>query len=144
MSLAAQMERFKAKAVSKMDQIPRLIIEEVGGRVVMELSPVGDPTTWKTAPGANYRPGNFRGNWFFGIDAPNGSTHDGVGILTVNNLGAMPAKTIGHKLYISNSVPYAVALEYGHSFQAPAGIVAVIEPELSDIAISVAKRVGAA
>lgn len=52
MSLAATLERFKAKTVDRLDAVAAGTVREVGDRVVLELSPVGDPLTWKTAPGS--------------------------------------------------------------------------------------------
>jgi len=71
--------------------------------------------------------GRFRGNWQFGIGAANtanGSPSDKSGgaseIRIVN--GVMSAQ-MGTKLFVTNSLPYARRLEYGHSKQAPQGMV---------------------
>ncbi len=140
MSLGAQVRAFKTnRAVPLMDAIVGGTIEAVGERA-LELSPVGAPEIWEHAPAADYRPGNFKGNWFYAANAPTTATHDGVGITTINDLPGTPAGAAGLKHYISNSLPYAQALEYGHSSQAPAGIVAVTAVELTSIAERVARE----
>jgi len=143
MGFAAQLAAFRDKTAAKLDEVTRLTVTAVAGRVITELSPVGDPTLWMRSPPASYRPGNFRGNWFYGLGAPNRSTHDGVGITTLNNAEALSSKAGGQKHYISNSVEYAQALEYGHSSQAPAGILGVMAFEMVDIAETSARKVAA-
>ncbi|MNJ81742.1 hypothetical protein D3C77_807050 [compost metagenome] len=40
-------------------------------------------------------------------------------------MGQVQALTIGQTAFIVNNLPYAIPLEYGHSSQAPAGMVRV-------------------
>jgi hypothetical protein len=134
MGFAGVMEAFAEKAMTNYDRVVRETVIEAGDRTVTYLSPVGDPTLWISAPPADYRPGDFRGNWFYSLDRVSNATHDGIGITEVNNLSAMPVEAGGHVHYLSNNLSYSVALERGHSTQAPAGIIAVINVELPDIA----------
>lgn len=142
-SFSAQLAAFKTKTVTKLDTVTRLTIEEAGERIVMELSPVGDPTLWMRAPPASYTPGSFRSNWNYSVGAPDKTTSLATNITTLNGLGEMPAHPAGLKHYIANSLEYAQALEYGHSSQAPAGIVGIIEIELPGLAETAARKAAA-
>ena len=76
--------------------------------------------------------GLFRNNWFSGLNEPNTKTTDKLSNLGPGIIGgsryteALHLSTrykIGDKLYFTNSLPYARRLEYGHSKQAPKGMV---------------------
>lgn len=79
--------------------------------------------------GQNYLGGRFRGNWQFSIDSPATEELDRIdrlGNSTIAELlGQVQSLTIGQTAYIVNNLPYAIPLEYGHSTQAPAGMVRV-------------------
>lgn len=79
--------------------------------------------------GKGYVGGRFRGNWQFSIDTPTEGVLDQVdpsGNVTIAVLRAqVQALTIGQTAYVVNNLPYAVPLEYGHSKQAPGGMVRV-------------------
>lgn len=79
--------------------------------------------------GQGYVGGRFRGNWQFSIDAPATGELDRIdrsGNETIAELKAqVAALTIGQTAYIVNNLPYAIPLEYGHSTQAPGGMVRV-------------------
>lgn len=79
--------------------------------------------------GQGYVGGRFRGNWQFSIDSPATDELDRIdpsGNETIAQLKAqVEALTIGQTAYIVNNLAYAVPLEYGHSTQAPAGMVRV-------------------
>ncbi|WP_368607492.1 hypothetical protein [Pseudomonas fulva] len=79
--------------------------------------------------GQGYVGGRFRGNWQFSIDSPATEELDRIdpsGSETITSLiSQVQALTIGQTAYIVNNLPYAVPLEYGHSTQAPAGMVRV-------------------
>lgn len=140
---AGQLAAFATKTMGHIHEMVRLTILDIGGRVVMELSPVGDPALWQRLPSAEYHPGRFRSNWNYGLGGPDRTTTFSTGITTLNGLDALPAKPAGLIHYISNSLPYAQALEYGHSTQAPAGIIAVIAIEMPGIAEANARRLAA-
>lgn len=72
--------------------------------------------------------GRFRGNWSVSINRQDVSTYDTRGGQAsmsrgMKAIGSYP-KTLPD-FYIQNNLPYAEALENGHSKQAPAGMVAV-------------------
>lgn len=79
--------------------------------------------------GQGYVGGRFRGNWQFSIDSPATAELgriDPSGNETMAELIAqVQTLTIGQTAYIVNNLPYAVPLEYGHSTQAPSGMVRV-------------------
>lgn len=79
--------------------------------------------------GEGYVGGRFRGNWQFSIDSPATEALDRIdpsGSVTIAELMAqVQALTIGQTAYIVNNLSYAIPLEYGHSTQAPAGMVRV-------------------
>ena len=73
--------------------------------------------------------GRFRGNWMFSIGSPDTSTVDQVdpgGSRSMARIvnGALEFNA-GETAYITNSLPYAIPLEYGHSTQAPSGMVRI-------------------
>ncbi|UIN53613.1 hypothetical protein [Pseudomonas kribbensis] len=79
--------------------------------------------------GKGYVGGRFRGNWQFSIGAPADGVLDQVdpgGNVTLAKLKLQVEQlTIGQTAYIVNNLPYAVPLEYGHSKQAPGGMVRI-------------------
>ncbi len=79
--------------------------------------------------GQGYVGGRFRGNWQFSIDSPATEELDRIDPSGSETIAALlsqvQALTIGQTAYIVNNLPYAIPLEYGHSTQAPAGMVRV-------------------
>lgn len=81
-------------------------------------------TTYKLKAGQNYTGGRFKSNWQVGLGSMNESVDneprsDALGRAQVVLEGFKPGQTI----FLTNNLPYAKKLEYGHSKQAPAGIV---------------------
>ncbi|TLP74743.1 hypothetical protein FEA48_11045 [Pseudomonas nitroreducens] len=76
---------------------------------------------------AGYVGGHFRANWQFGIGSAPGGEVDGIdpsGGATASRLVMeITALRAGEDAYLVNNTPYAIPLEYGHSTQAPAGMV---------------------
>ena len=79
--------------------------------------------------GKDYVGGRFRGNWQFSVGAPADGVLDNVdpsGRMTIALLrGQVESLTAGQIAYIVNNLPYAIPLEYGHSTQAPGGMVRI-------------------
>ncbi|WP_434676225.1 hypothetical protein [Pseudomonas sp. D3-10] len=79
--------------------------------------------------GKDYVGGRFRGNWQFSIDAPADGVLDTIdpsGRMSLALLrGQVTSLTAGQTAYIVNNLPYGIPLEYGHSTQAPNGMVRV-------------------
>lgn len=86
----------------------------------------------KASPG--YTGGHFRGNWQVSFDAP---TTEETGRIDKNGNMTKAAGTyalslfkVGMKaIYFCNNVPYAYPLEFGHSTQAPGGMVRITAAE---------------
>jgi hypothetical protein len=79
--------------------------------------------------GQNYVGGRFRGNWMFSLGSADTTTTDEVdpsGSKSTARIvnGAIEFKA-GDTAFITNSLPYAIPLEYGHSQQAPGGMVRI-------------------
>ncbi|WP_421549115.1 hypothetical protein [Pseudomonas sp. QD4] len=79
--------------------------------------------------GKDYVGGRFRGNWQFSIDIPADGVLDQIdpsGGVTIAVLRTqVQSLTAGQTAYIVNNLPYGIPLEYGHSRQAPGGMVRV-------------------
>lgn len=79
---------------------------------------------------AGYTGGRFRGNWQVGLDAaPQGETgqvdKSGGKTLAAGTLVIERFRVGMHAVYFTNNVPYAYPLEFGHSSQAPGGMVRI-------------------
>lgn len=100
-----------------------------------QKSPVGDPTMWSSPAPAGYTGGQFRANWMYSIGSPDfsvTSSKDPSGGESMRKAQATNY-TMGDKIYISNSLPYAYRLEYeGWSSQAPNGMVRISVVEFRD------------
>jgi hypothetical protein len=89
--------------------------------------------------GQDYVGGRFRGNWNFSIGYPDNSFRiqpDPTGEATMARLvnGAIEFKA-GQTAFIVNNLPYAIPLEFGHSTQAPGGMVRVTVARFQQIVL---------
>lgn len=78
-----------------------------------------------------YVGGRFKNNWYVGLDSQPTATNDtpdasgqgsnsrGMAVLEVFRVGQVSS------IYFTNNLPYAAALENGHSTQAPGGMVGI-------------------
>ena len=113
---------FAKKAGERADDAVRKSMIDLGRSLVL-MSPVGNPDLWKTKyPPKHYVGGTFRRNWQYGVDQePNGIIEgtDAGGEATIAGLSAAitSGPGIGHTLYLSNALPYAMRLEFGWSTQ---------------------------
>ena len=85
--------------------------------------------------GKGYVGGRFRANWNVSYGTPNLSTTESVdkqrGLSEAERALSLP---VGGVVYLSNGLPYAERLEFGHSKrQAPAGMVRITVAEFADI-----------
>ena len=126
MSFAAQLKAIADKAGTKVETVTRKVTVDMAGEIIA-LSPVGNPSVWQSAAPAGYVGGRFRNNWMFGQSQANTATNNGTDPTGANAMSRLSVQIqsaqIGSVWYITNSLPYARALEYGHSSQAPAGMV---------------------
>ncbi|MBX3490904.1 HK97 gp10 family phage protein [Parvibaculum sp.] len=88
--------------------------------------------------------GRFRGNWQVAIgNVPTGTLEidDKEGTATVSRAQAEAMQlTPGESIFLINNLPYARALEYGHSDQAPRGMVRITVQRWQTIADEVARQ----
>lgn len=119
---ALELAQFAEQATEAVDASLREIIFEVAGSLI-RMSPVDS--------------GRFRGNWQFSLMTPDNSTSLNVDPTGTETLGRIVAEagafTAGQVAYITNSLPYAIPLEYGHSTQAPGGMVRVTLARFQEI-----------
>lgn len=142
-SAADQMRAIKAKAMECTEAAVREGMLAVGERTI-ELTPIGDPTLWKQAPPADYRPGKLVSNWNFSQGAIDETTTEQTSVREVNGLQGFTGPFVGKMNYIANSLPYANAIDKGHSpFQAPVGILPILEIEAPDLATEAARKAAA-
>jgi len=70
--------------------------------------------------------GLFRANWQATLDQPyTGATKPANRAGGIDHVIPFAKTANGHIFYLTNKIPYARALEYGHSQQAPMGMVRV-------------------
>ena len=116
--------KFIFKAKSTLQELARDVYLEIGYRIVYR-SPVGDPRKWRPPRWPKgYVPGHFINNWQVGIDqVPVGiiGAVDPMGAGSYARLQKLGRWQIGHTYYFVNNLPYAKALEEGHSLQSPPG-----------------------
>jgi len=97
------------------------------GRII-KSTPVANVSLWEN-PDFGYVGGSLRGGWNVSIGAPDFTE---TGIIDTNGRGtqakasaAMDGYRVGNPLYLTNPLPYAVAVENGWSSQAPVGMLRV-------------------
>jgi hypothetical protein len=113
-SFALDLAKFAQQAQEAIDETLQEVVIELGNSLI-RMSPVDT--------------GRFRGNWQFSISAPAGGTLDtldkGGGDTSARIAGDALYFKAGETAYIVNNLPYAIPLEYGHSDQAPGGMVRI-------------------
>lgn len=121
-SFELQIGQFVQRAKGNVDLVFRKVSLDVFKRVVMK-SPV--------------LTGRFKGNWQVAIgSAPEGvlTIDDKAGTATIAKI---TAATLGLKagqvIHLQNNLEYSIPLEYGHSKQAPAGMVRTTVQEFNAI-----------
>ena len=117
---ASQLAAFAEKTKLSMNTVVRKVAIDITSALIMR-SPV--------------KTGRFRGNWVLGVgslDTSTSDTSDKDGSEALARItGQIAVVEAGGQVFITNSLPYALALERGHSKQAPAGMVAVTAVEMS-------------
>ena len=121
-SFELQLAEFAAQAKGAIDASLREIVIELGGSLI-RMSPVDT--------------GRFRGNWQFSIAAPAGGTLDATDPTGAETTARIVGESIefraGTTAFIVNNLPYAIPLEYGHSDQAPDGMVRITQARFQQI-----------
>ena len=139
---SVQLAEFANRFEEKAETVIRKAAIDILGRIV-ERTPVGNPSLWKNAPPKGYVGGRLRGNWNVGIGYINTA-------LRPIDKGGTETKRRGERviglakpeqdIYITNSLPYAIPVEYGWSSQAPAGMVRVTVAEWNGLIEKAAKE----
>ena len=121
-SFAETLQQFADQTALDMDEAFQKVVIEIGTSLI-RLSPVDT--------------GRFKGNWQFTVDSPATSSldnYDKDGHRTIAELvGSVQVLTFGQTAYLVNNLIYAIALEYGHSQQAPAGMVRITKEGFQQI-----------
>lgn len=135
-TFALQLKAFSDKTKGKADDLVGAVVIKIAQRLD-ERSPVGDAVYWRSKPPKGYIGGRFRGNWQLGVGTlPHGETGrvDPAGASTVSAIIAeIPTEAAGKVFWLANNVPYADAIEHGHSRQAPQGLVGLTAMEFQSI-----------
>lgn len=145
MSFTADLSRFVNKAKSNVDQVVRVVVIDLGTRIIMR-NPVGDTKYWKTKyPPKGYVGGRSRANWQYNFGQMPTSVLevvDTTGAATTRSLtsGVLGAPAAGIH-WIANNVDYIKALEEGWSRQAPNGMVGVTLVEFQTVVSQAARGV---
>lgn len=134
MSFELDLRAFIEKAKGNADQVVKKVGIDMLAKIV-DRSPVGNPSLWQNPPPPGYVGGRFRGNWQVTFNAPataelnridaNGSSTKAAGAAVI------AAYQSGiNSIWLTNTVPYAMALEFGHShIQAPQGMARITAAE---------------
>lgn len=136
MSFSNDIKKFAQKVGSNADMVVRKVVLDIGTSLVNK-TPVGDASYWKSPPPPGYVGGHARGNWSHSIGTQVIQEIEGVdpsGNKSIDRISAsIPVKSAGKVHFVQNSVPYIEALEDGHSRQAPNGMVAITKVEFQGI-----------
>ncbi|MBJ2345577.1 MULTISPECIES: HK97 gp10 family phage protein [Pseudomonas] len=123
-SFSLQLAEFAKQAQEAVDASLREIIIEIGNSLI-RMSPVDT--------------GRFRGNWQMSIDAPPEGTLGALDPTGATATARIAEGSIffraGTTAFIVNNLPYAIPLEYGHSDQAPGGMVRITQARFQQIVL---------
>lgn len=128
-SFALSLKVFADKAPDLARQVVRKVGIDLLTATILR-TPVGNPKLWKSKPPPGYVGGRLRANWTVALVSPDTTTTAAID----NDGGATISKgsqtilggTGTEDIWIMNSLPYAIPVEYGHSgVQAPQGMVRV-------------------
>jgi hypothetical protein len=129
-TFALSLQAFAKKAPEQARTVVRKVAIDLLTATVMR-TPVGNPDLWKNkkAP-KGYVGGRLRANWTVSISAPDLTTTNAIDKDGSSTIAAGTTVINGadgtQDIYMTNSLPYALPIEYGHSgVQAPAGMVRV-------------------
>lgn len=141
------MKRYAETRKMAMGEVVREIVMTVGA-LVDERSPVGNRELWavnisRAARGLpptpkGYVGGHFRANNQYKFGAPGTIEKEGIDPSGATAMSAIKAGVLTSPVaglhYISNAVPYAMALENRHSSQAPSGVYSLAAIDMSNAA----------
>lgn len=122
-SFTDALKGFEAHVEGKVSRVVRGSIEELGDRLI-ERTPKDT--------------GRAKSNWNLSLETPDPHTTERTDIRTLNNIEDIPREAGGFIYFVTNGLPYAPALERGHSQQAPNGMVGLTAmewPQIVDLAV---------
>jgi hypothetical protein len=135
--------RWTEKAKGNADQVLRAVCIGLLNNVVVR-SPVGNPDLWKNPPPPGYVGGRFRANWQVSVAEPPQGARDAIDpsgqVSIVAGQAVIAGVRCGPLVYIVNNLPYSIELEYGHSTQAPAGMVRLATLEYESVVDSAVRN----
>ena len=116
------LKAFEGKANVNMKTVIQKIAMEAFKRVI-EKSPVDT--------------GRFRANWGCQVGSPYTGVSDATdksgSVSLANAIASATAWNANGSIFICNNVPYSIVLEYGHSQQAPQGMVRTTMAEMGAV-----------
>lgn len=91
---------------------------------VIEGSPVGAPETWQQPAPKYYKAGSYRSNHRISISRITSFEKDisSESSIMMELQSDLAKFKIGETMFMTNPLPYATAIEYGHSSQAKDGV----------------------
>lgn len=122
------------KTGADIDDIVYITLTDLSVRVI-QLTPVGNPSEWKTDyPPKGYTGGQAKGNWFASIGQPSSKVDNNIRAKNsskpINRDQSVREQAVGEVYYLTNNLPYIRRLEYeGWSRQAPSGMVRITVAE---------------
>lgn len=143
---ALDIRAFAEKAGANVDTVIRKVATDMLGRIVYR-TPVGNPSLWQHKAPPGYVGGRLRGNWTVSIGTRTGivaqDAIDPSGRTTIEKgTAVLVGYRSGPSIHITNSLPYARPVEYGHSsIQAPAGMVRLTVSEFQKFVNEAARSV---
>ena len=97
--------------------------------LIVEGTPVGNPSLWRNPPPKGYIGGTLRGSWNASISSPDFAKRgvkDKSGAGTIAKISTVVnGVDLGESFYLTNPQPYAARVEFGWSKQRPKGMVRV-------------------
>ncbi len=122
-----------SKAVAKFVKETKLSSRKATTEIFRELTmtitfrtPIGDPTLWANPAPPGYIPGTLINSWFSTIGNITSSrprTPDSFAKDTFADIDQIAPLVYGNVGYFVNPAPHAIPNEFGHSSQAPQGMV---------------------
>ena len=130
-------DAYNADLMSNSDNLTRNGNLKRGVKKAKALSSKSLRKTYQLKAGKGYVGGRFRANWNVAFGAPDTTTTEEVDPSGNKSKARMREEVLsfnfdGKSVFLSNSLPYSMRLEYGYSKQAPAGMVRLSLTEITN------------